>query len=151
MLVAVIDFLARNAAALDRTDFDHWAEDFVEDCTYRIVSMENHQLGYDMPLMLMKNKNMILDRILSLREANIFNIHRDSHILGLPVVEKKNDRIQVETPITVFQTNQDGVASLFCVGRYVDKIVETKAGLKLKSRDVMVENFGIIRLLSTPL
>lgn len=151
MILAVIDFLARNAASLDRTDFDAWVDDFVEDCCYRVVSVENAQLGYDMPLMLMKNKNMLHDRILSLREANIYNIHRDSHILGLPVVAAANGEIRAETPITVYQTNQDGVASLFCVGRYVDEIVQSAGALKLKRRDVMVENFGIIRLLSTPL
>lgn len=150
MLPAVIDFLARNAAALDRTDFDRWADDFVEDCSYRIVSVENQLLGHDMPLMLMKNRNMILDRILSLRQANVYNIHRDSHILGLPVVAAEDGRIRAETPIVVYSTNQDGVSSLFCIGRYLDELVQAGPALKLKTRDVLVETFGIIRLLSTP-
>lgn len=151
MLPAVINFLARNAAALDRADFDRWADDFLDECSYRVVSVENQLLGLDMPLMLMKSKDMLLDRILSLREANVYNIHRDTHLLGLPDIESNSGMIRAETPIAVFQTNQDGVSTLFCVGRYIDEIVTAGEEMKLRRRDVMVESFGIIRLLSTPL
>jgi anthranilate 1,2-dioxygenase small subunit len=144
-------FLARNASVLDSTDYDSWCDDFVEDCRYRIVSVENQLLGHDMPLMLMKNRNMVLDRILSLRKANVYNIHRDTHILGLPLISNGGGVIRAETPFTVYQTNQDGISSLFCVGRYVDEIATEGNQLKLRHRDVMVENFAVVRLLSTPL
>ena len=151
MLPEVITFLARNASALDNIDYDSWCDDFVEDCRYRVISVENQLLGHDMPLMLMKNRNMILDRILSLRQANVYNIHRDTHMLGLPLLANGGGIVRAETPFTIYQTNQDGIASLFCVGRYVDEIVTEGNRLKLRHRDVMVENFAVIRLLSTPL
>jgi anthranilate 1,2-dioxygenase small subunit len=151
MLVETIAFLAENASALDRADFDRWIEDFIEDCTYKVTSAENVSLGYDFPLMLMKNRNMILDRILSLREANVYNIHRDTHVLGLPVVRVDGDMVHAETAIAVYQTSQDGISALFCVGRYLDAISAAGGRLRLKSREVLIESFAIARLLSTPL
>jgi anthranilate 1,2-dioxygenase small subunit len=151
MLSEVITFLARNASALDGTDYDAWCDDFVEDCRYRVISVENQLLGHDMPLMLMKNRNMVLDRILSLRQANVYNIHRDTHILGLPLIANGGGPVRAETPFTIYQTNQDGISSLFCVGRYVDELASDGDRLKIRHRDVMVENFAVIRLLSTPL
>jgi len=86
-----------------------------------------------------------------LRQANVYNIHRDTHMLGLPLLANGGGIVRAETPFTIYQTNQDGIASLFCVGRYVDEIVTEGNRLKLRHRDVMVENFAVIRLLSTPL
>ncbi len=150
-MLDVIAFQAKSAALLDAADYDRWMEDFDEDCLYQVLSVENLDLGYDLPLLLAKNKNMLRDRILSLREANIYNIHRDRHVLSLPVVTREGDLIKAVTSLVIYQSDQEGISTLFAVGRYEDEIRESPQGLRLKRRDVILDTYGIVRLLSTPL
>jgi len=151
MILEVCQFLAANARALDRGDFEGWLDGFREDARYRVVTTENLELGHDLPLMLATNKDMLRDRIVSLREANIYNIHTDRHVIGLPIVESKGDLVFAETSVAVFQTDQEGVSTLFCVGSYRDELAKENGGLVLQSRDVVIDTAGILRLLSTPL
>ena len=147
----VIQFLAANARVLDRGDYDAWLGDFAENCRYVVQSAENIDLGHDMPLIYARNKNMLRDRILSLRTANIYNIHRDRHVLGLPWFGSDDSGVAVETSIAVYQTDQDGYSELFCVGAYHDKLVHEDGALRILSREVVVDSFAVKRLLATPL
>jgi len=147
----VAQFLAGNAKTLDRGDYDAWLEDFVEECRYVVQSAENLDLGHDMPLMYARNKNMLRDRIVSLRDANIYNIHRDRHVIGLPWLAAEADRVKAEAGIAVYQTDQNGYSTLFCVGAYRDTLVERDGSLRVLSREVVVDSFAVKRLLATPL
>jgi anthranilate 1,2-dioxygenase small subunit len=151
ILEEVVQFLAANARHLDSGDYDSWIEDFAEDCRYVVQSVENIDLGHDMPLIYARNKAMLRDRILSLREANLYNIHRDRHLLGLPWIRRQQDGLSVETSLAVYQTDQDGYSSLFCAGAYRDKLVRVRGAHKILSREVVVDSFAIKRLLATPL
>ena len=150
-LEEVVQFLANNARALDSGNYDSWLDDFAEDCRYVVQSTENIDLGHDMPLIYARNKNMLRDRILSLRQANKYNIHRDRHVLGLPWLGGKDSPVSVETSIAVYQTDQDGYSTLFCVGAYRDKLVREHDAHKILSREVIVDSFAVKRLLATPL
>jgi anthranilate 1,2-dioxygenase small subunit len=150
-LEEVVAFLAGHAALLDRADYDGWLDSFVEDCRYVIQSAENVALGYDMPLLYARNKDMLRDRILSLREANLYNIHRDRHVLGLPSIRGEGPDLSVETSFALYQTDQDGYSTLFCVGMYHDRLVRDEGAPKLRSREIVVDSFAIKRLLATPL
>jgi anthranilate 1,2-dioxygenase small subunit len=116
-----------------------------------VQSIENIELGHDMPLMYARNKNMLRDRIVSLRDANIYNIHRDRHIIGLPGISVDADEVRAEANIAVYQTDQNGYSVLFCVGAYRDTLVERDRKLKILSREVIVDSFAVKRLLATPL
>jgi anthranilate 1,2-dioxygenase small subunit len=151
LLDEVVQFLAANARLLDSGDYEAWLEHFVEDCRYVVQSVENIALGHDMPLIYARNKNMLRDRIVSLRQANLYNIHRDRHLLGLPWVRQEGARLSVETSLAVYQTDQDGYPTLFCVGAYRDKLVREDGARRILSREVVVDSFAIKRLLATPL
>ena len=43
---------------------------------------ENYVRGLPLQLMLCENKNMLRDRVISLRQANIYNIHVDRHLIS---------------------------------------------------------------------
>jgi anthranilate 1,2-dioxygenase small subunit len=144
-------FLAGNARQLDQGAYEVWLDDFVEECRYVVQSAENLDLGEDIPLIYARNKNMLRDRISSLRQANLYNIHRDRHILGLPWWRRDGDRLTVETSLAVYQVDQDGYSSLFCAGCYRDTVVRQDGALKLLVRTVIVDSFAIKRLLATPL
>jgi anthranilate 1,2-dioxygenase small subunit len=108
----------------------------------------------DLPLELLscRNKNMLRDRILSLREANIYNIHFDKHILGaVRILAEENGAYRVQANYTVYQSNQDGVSELFNVGTYRDLIVFADGKPLFKEKIAIADTFGIPRLLSTPI
>ena len=79
---AINDLMADYCHYLDDNRLEEWLDFFTEDCQYKILSRENVEDALPLELISCRNKNMLRDRILSLREANIYNIHFDKHLLG---------------------------------------------------------------------
>jgi len=137
---------------IDYNRLEEWLELFTEDSKYKILSREN--VDQDLPLELLSchNKNMLRDRILSLREANIYNIHYDKHLLGpLRIYSEADNNYQVHANYAVYQTNDEGESDLFGVGTYRDIIYVIDGEAKFKEKIAVMDTFGIDRLLSTPI
>ena len=95
---------------------------------------------------------MLRDRILSLREANIYNIHFDKHILGaVRILGVKRGDYSIQANYSLYQTNLDGESMLFSVGTYRDLITFSNDAPLFKEKIVIVDTFAIARLLSTPI
>ena len=125
---------------------------FSEDCVYKILSRENVEQALPLELLSCRNKNMLRDRILSLREANIYNIHFDKHILGaVRILGVKRGDYSIQANYSLYQTNLDGESMLFSVGTYRDLITFSNNTPLFKEKIVVVDTFGISRLLSTPI
>jgi anthranilate 1,2-dioxygenase small subunit len=92
---------------------------------------------------------MLEDRIRALREANKYNIHTDRHIIGLPRLF--DDRLLVEAPFAVYQTDQEGETRLFATGLYRDRIEMGGRGPKIRDKLILLDTFAVPSLLSTPL
>jgi len=149
---AIDDLISDYAEFIDSDRLEDWLDFFVEDCIYKIIPKENVDQGLPLTLMLCENKNMLRDRIASLREANIYNIHTDRHIVsGIRVHGKTNGAYDVTANYAVFQTNQEGATRVFSVGVYHDKIVFDGGVPKFKEKVVIVDTAAIPTLLSTPL
>jgi anthranilate 1,2-dioxygenase small subunit len=137
---------------IDDDLLEDWLDFFTEDCVYKILSRENVENDLPLELLSCRNKNMLRDRILSLREANIYNIHFDKHILGaVRILAEENGAYRVQANYTVYQSNQDGVSELFNVGTYRDLIVFADGKPLFKEKIAIADTFGIPRLLSTPI
>ena len=139
------------AACLDDQVFDRWPEFFVDDCLYKIVSAENERRKLPMPIMYCDCKGMLLDRVLALKEINIYNIHWGLHLIGNIRIDCGEKIFDVNANFTTFQTTPEGVTSLFCVGRYADKVVETPDGLRFKEKIVIIDTFSVPNLIAVPL
>jgi anthranilate 1,2-dioxygenase small subunit len=140
------------ASLIDEDQLEEWVELFVEDCVYEILTRENISQSLPLPLMLCDNKNMLRDRILSLRQANIYNIHTDRHILSLIHSETKEDgSIEASASYALYQTNQDGETRLFSVGKYLGKMIPLGGRLLFERVTVIVDTAGILTLLATPI
>lgn len=147
-----MDLMADYVHLLDDDRLEEWVELFVEDCVYKILSREN--LEDDLPLELMScsNKNMVRDRVLSLRQANVYNIHRDRHLLGtVRVLGEQGGLYQVQANYAAYQSNQDGETELFSVGTYRDRIRFLDGRPYFKEKIVIADTFAVARMLSTPL
>ena len=149
---ACADLLTEYAYLIDADRLEDWLELFVEDCTYQIVPRENYARGLPLQLMLCENKNMLRDRIVSLRQANIYNIHIDRHVVSAVRYRGEVEGVHaVEANYAVFQTDQDGQSRLFSVGLYLDTVVEEDGAYRFKDKLVITDTASIPTLLATPL
>jgi anthranilate 1,2-dioxygenase small subunit len=149
--VAAVDLLWRYAFLLDEDKLEEWVDLFVEDCVYQILTKENLAQSLPLPLVLCDNKDMLRDRVQSLRQANIYNIHTDRHVIGLPRVLVEGDQVELMASFALYQTDQEGVSRLFSVGQYRDTLVRRDGDLAIKQKDVILDTAGIITLLATPI
>ncbi len=136
---------------LDEDQLEVWVELFTPDCRYEILSRENREQNLPLSLMLCDNQAMLHDRIYSLREANIYNIHYDCHVIGPARVTPTREGFEVSAAYSLFQTDQAGVSRLFSVGRYHAALVERSGKLKIARQLVVVDTGAILSLLATPI
>jgi anthranilate 1,2-dioxygenase small subunit len=144
------DLLEIYGRLLDEDKLEDWVDLFAENCHYEIVSRENREQNLPLSLMLCDNKDMLRDRIFSLREANIFNIHRDCHVIGL-VHATEDEGITATAPYALFQSNQEGDSRLFSVGRYYLDLLRNGDTLRIAKQIVVVDTGAIPTLLATPI
>jgi anthranilate 1,2-dioxygenase small subunit len=144
------DLLETYGRLLDEDRLEDWVELFTETCRYEIVSRENREQNLPLSLMLCDNKDMLRDRIFSLREANIYNIHRDCHVIGLVRVTEESG-ISATAPYALFQSNQEGDSRLFSVGRYYLDLMRESETLRIAKQIVIVDTGAIPTLLATPI
>ncbi len=150
--LAIDDLFADYGAYLDSDRLEDWLELFVEDCVYKIVPRENVDLGLPVTLMLCENKNMLRDRIVSLREANEYSVHTDKHVISnVRVKGPANDGFAVEASYAMFQADNEGNGSLYSFGTYVGEVVLVGDAAKFRRKTVIVDNWSIPHMLSTPI
>jgi len=148
----VHDLVETYGRLLDEDKLEAWVELFAEACRYEIISRENREQNLPLSLMLCDNKDMLRDRIFSLREANIYNIHRDCHVIGLVrVTQGVGAAFAATASYALFQSNQEGDSRLFSVGRYEMDLVEDDGRLLIARQIVVVDTGAIPTLLATPI
>ena len=150
--MAVTNLLGRAANLLDADRLEEWVECFTEDGRYYILSRENYERKLPLRLFQCDNKNMLHDRVLSLRKANVINIHRDQHVTGVPQLTRNTDGTwRADSGYAVYTTDQGGISSLFGVGTYQDRIRFENGQPRFVERTVIVDTFSIPNMLSTPI
>ena len=119
LLIAELN--AAYASAIDNDRLEEWPDFFVEDCLYKITSVENHRRGYAAGIVYADSRAMLRDRVTALRRANIYERQRYRHIIGLPLVSANGaGGITAETPFLVVRIMRDGSSDLFATGVYLD-------------------------------
>jgi anthranilate 1,2-dioxygenase small subunit len=148
----VNDLLADAVNLLDHDRLETWVDCFTENAVYRILSRENTELNLPLPLLQCENKNMIRDRVLSLRKANVTNLHRDRHVAGPAKLSLgKDELITAESSYALYQSTFEGMSRLFSVGAYRDRIGIEQGKALFVERTVIVDMFSVPTMLSTPI
>jgi salicylate 5-hydroxylase small subunit len=138
---ALVQLYADYAHAVDSGNWDLWPEFFVDDCVYRLVPRENHERGLPLATLAFESKGMLKDRVYGIRETLFHDPYYQRHVVGAPLVHAGSaERIESEANYAVFRTKLNGPSTVFNVGRYLDVIVATPAGLKLQSRVVVYDS-----------
>lgn len=148
----VARLLADYAHCLDSDDLERWPDFFTEDASYRITTAANEARGLSIGYVEAEGRAMMRDRVLSLREANIYEPQSYRHILSIPRITGMTDgEITAETGVLVVRVMATGDTSLFAVGRYVDHIVDVGGGLRFAAKTVVLDSEKIDTLLAIPL
>lgn len=144
---------AEYARAIDDDRLEDWPEFFLEPCLYKITTADNHAQGYAAGLIYADSKGMLKDRVLALREANVYERQRYRHLIGLPsIVAEQADGAAVESPFLVVRIMRDGRMDVFATGRYLDRVARDASGaLRLRERIVVCDGQRFDTLLALPL
>ena len=143
---------AKYASAVSSGDWEKWPEFFTDDCTYRLQPRENFDRGFPLATLSFESKGMLKDRVYGIRETLFHDPYYQRHVVGAPVVMKAEaDRFECEANYAVFRTKLSELSSVFNVGRYIDVIVRTEAGLKFSSRQVIYDSEMIPNSIIYPL
>src|SRR5438132_3354379 len=70
------------AHCLDDDRLEEWPGFFTEDCAYRVTSAENFEAGLPLGIIYATSKNMLVDRVMALRRANIYEPQRYRHLVS---------------------------------------------------------------------
>jgi salicylate 5-hydroxylase small subunit len=124
------------ASAVDSGDWDRWPGFFTDDCIYRLVPRENHERGFPLATLSFESRGMLEDRVYGIKETLFHDPYYQRHVVGAPLVRRvdSDGRIHSEANYAVFRTRLSELSDVFNVGRYVDEVVATPAGLKFASR-----------------
>src|SRR5579864_1782689 len=140
------------AHCLDDDRLEEWPEFFTEDCTYRVTSAENFAAGLPLGIIYATSKNMLVDRVMALRRANIYEPQRYRHLVSsVQIANVEGDVLDAVANFLVVRTMQDGAMTLFAAGRYIDRIVRADPGWKFAEKQVVLDSRQIDTLLAIPL
>jgi anthranilate 1,2-dioxygenase small subunit len=140
------------AHCLDNDALEDWPDFFTEDCRYRITSAENFEAGLPLGIVYATSKAMLVDRVMALRKANIYEPQRYRHMIGAIKVGAENGGLlPVVANLVVVRIMQDGAMTLFAAGRYVDRLVRSGDRWKFAAKDVLLDSRQIDTLLAIPL
>jgi anthranilate 1,2-dioxygenase small subunit len=95
---------------------------------------------------------MLVDRIVALRNANIYETHRYRHLISATVIEDVTaEALLALSNYVVFRTRSNGVTEIFSAGGYRDCIVVDDGALRFAEKIVTFDTDRIDTLLVTPL
>src|SRR5216684_9253036 len=137
------------AHCLDDDRLEEWPEFFTEDCAYRVTSAENFEAGLPLGIIYATSKNMLVDRVMALRRANIYEPQRYRHLISSVQLGKaKGEMIDAVANFLVVRTMQDGAMTLFAAGRYIDRVVRSDGGWRFTGKLVILDSRQIDTLLA---
>ncbi len=138
-------------ATLDTDALELWPEMFVDDCLYEIIPKENEDLGLPAPVIYCDSKAMLRDRVVSLRNANIFQPAVYRHFVsGLSFISAEG-RVEMRSSYLVINTSQLGQSTVYQTGRYHDVVVRDGDRWRFKSKRAIYDTSRIQTALAVPI
>jgi anthranilate 1,2-dioxygenase small subunit len=140
------------AHCLDNDRLEDWPGFFTEDCTYRVISAENFEAGMRLGIIYATSRDMLADRVMALRKANIYEPQRYRHLIAnLRIDREEPAGIDLTANFLVVRTMQDGAMTLFAAGRYLDRVVRVGDAWKFAAKDAVLDSRQIDTLLAIPI
>jgi salicylate 5-hydroxylase small subunit len=153
MLQLEVDQLnAAYAAALDERRFDEWPDFFVEQGSYKVQARENFDRGLPLALMALESQGMMKDRVYGVTQTIYHAPYYTRHVISpARVLGEEGGRVQAQANYAVFRTRPGEASEVYNVGRYIDQIVRTAAGMRFASRLCVYDSEMILNSLIYPI
>jgi anthranilate 1,2-dioxygenase small subunit len=136
---------------LDDDDVEALPSYFVEDCLYRVTTRENFDQGLPGALMYCDGLPMLKDRILAIRETQVYEPRSWRHFIsGVRILGVEGDVVHARANFLVTEALSDEDPKVFLVGRYLDTLVRRDGRLLLKERIAVCDNHYVRRSLIMP-
>jgi len=147
---------AAYAAALDERRFDDWPAFFVEDGSYVVQARENFDRGLPLALIALESRGMMKDRVYGVTQTIYHGPYYTRHVVGPARVLAAQDGdgrglVRAQAHYAVFRTRPGDASEVYNVGRYIDDIVRTDAGLKFASRRCEYDSEMVLNSLIYPI
>jgi anthranilate 1,2-dioxygenase small subunit len=141
---------------IDADRLEQWPDFFTDPCRYEVTTRENLDQGLSVGIIYCDSKDMLRDRVVALREANIYGPHRYRHMISaVRVTGTEGNVVQAETNYAVYRTMLDpinyGSSELYSVGSYQDTIIIEQGVARFREKKVLVDTARVLSLLVTPL
>jgi salicylate 5-hydroxylase small subunit len=148
----IIQLNATYGHVIDQQEWDRWIDLFVEDCVYKIQPRENYDRGFPLCTLSMLSKGMLKDRAYGISETLFHDPYYQRHVISMPLIHQVADQIiHCESNYAVFRTKLSQETTVFNVGRYIDEILITDAGLRFKSRLCVYDSEMILNSIIYPI
>jgi 3-phenylpropionate/cinnamic acid dioxygenase small subunit len=126
---ALEDLYAEYARRLDDGPLETWPELFTEQCLYRVIPRENHDAGLPLAIIHCESRAMLADRVRAVQETIMFESrYLRHHITNVVPEPLAGGGHAVRANFSVVEVLQDELPRILCVGRYLDRVVESGAG-----------------------
>jgi salicylate 5-hydroxylase small subunit len=150
--LAVQALMADYSAALDNGELARWPDFFTADAVYKLQSRENHERGLPLATLAFESRAMLQDRVYAATDTLYHDPYAQRHIVSVPrVLASDAAGIRCDTNYLVLRTKADAMPELLSVGRYLDHIVATEAGLRFAQRLVIFDNDLVANSLIYPI
>jgi len=149
---AIARLMTQYAHAIDNDELERWPQFFTAQGMYQIIPRAAHEQGHPVGVWYCDNRDMLEDRVRSLREINVYEPHVYRHVIGpTEILEFSGGVYRAQTSYIVVRTMHDGEMTVFSAGRYVDEIVlETDLAL-LQKRLVVTDSARFDTLVVIPI
>ena len=146
------ELLAAYIDCIDDDRLEEWPDFFTENCRYVITSRADHAAGLRHGVVYAASRGMLVDRVLALRKANIYEPHRYRHVVGPIRIRSVEDGVaSVQSNFLAVRIMHDGEMTLFATGRYLDRIDVSSEPFRFIERIVVLDSHKIDTLLVIPL
>jgi salicylate 5-hydroxylase small subunit len=140
------------AAALDEKRFDAWPEFFIEDGSYKVQARENFDRALPLALIALESRGMMKDRVYGVTQTIYHAPYYTRHVVSpARVLDVEAGRIAAQSHYAIFRTKPGDASEVYNVGRYLDQIVRTPAGLKFASRLCVYDSEMVLNSLIYPI
>ena len=150
--LGVQELIGEYAECIDEDRLEEWPDLFADPCRYLIISRANHEAGMRQGVMYAATRGMLLDRVFTIRRANLFEPHRYRHVVGPIRLKSVEDTTAiVHSHFIVARIMHTGETTMFATGRYLDRIDIAGDDYRFMERVVVLDSDRIDTLLAIPI
>ncbi len=145
------DFYEEIADLLDDDRIEDFPAHFTDDCLYKVTSRENFREGLQAGMMYCDGIGMLRDRVLALRETQVYEPRMWRHFVsGVKILAVNGDTVRTRSNFLVTESMSDANPAIFLVGQYLDLAVRRGDRWLFRERIAVCDNHHVRRSLIVP-